>query len=190
MEKTELRRMMRQARDELSLETQIALAGAMQATLRSWDIYQQCTMLCAFVSTRSEPDTMPVLLQALADGKQLAVPRCLSRQRMAFYHITDLETQLEPGAYGISEPRKDCQQVQQFPAGTVCLVPGLAFDRTGGRLGYGAGYYDRFLQQHPDLVTAGFCSSRSIVERVPVETSDQSVQYLITEHKVEVVHGI
>ena len=189
MEKQALRRRMRACRNALSPQQQAELSESLLRTLCSWLRYQQAPLIAPYVSMPSEADTHALLQQVLADGKQLVVPRCLSKETMAFYQLESL-TQLEPGAYGILEPKTECRLITQFPPGSICIVPGLAFDRHGGRLGYGAGYYDRFLSAHPELIPVGYCSEAFVLPKVPMEATDCRMQYLLTEHKVEVIHGI
>ena len=88
------------------------------------------------------------------------------------------------------EPDAACPTLEPLPeTGCVCLVPGLAFDRAGYRLGYGGGYYDRFLQQHPQLIRVGYCPSMHVAETLPREETDCPVQYLITEQTEEELYG-
>ena len=111
--------------------------------------YRQARRLYLYVSTGEEPDTRQLLLAALQAGKEVYAPRCLERPgEMAFLRVTG-EEDLAPGKFGIYEP--DPRRCPPAPEGEegLCLVPGLAFDRSGFRLGYGKGYYDRFLAAHP-----------------------------------------
>ena len=71
----------------------------------------------------------------------------------------------------------------------LILVPGLGFDKEGYRVGYGGGYYDRFLQQHPQLIRVGYCPSMHVAETLPREETDCPVQYLITEQTEEELYG-
>lgn len=94
-------------------------------------------------------DTLGLIARAFADGKKVAAPRCIEgTHEMEFYEISSMDD-LAPQTFGVLEPvRERCRLLADF-SGSVCLVPALAYDRAGYRLGYGAGYYDRFLSVYP-----------------------------------------
>ena len=111
--------------------------------------YARCHTLLAYVSLPIEVDTLGLIERALADGKRVAVPRCIEgSHEMEFYYITGMED-LAPQTCGVLEPVPGrCELVTRYD-GSICIVPALAYDRSGFRLGYGAGYYDRFLSRYP-----------------------------------------
>ena len=121
--------------------------------------YKECNILFAFVSMPIEINTYPILEKAIADEKILALPKCRqSEPVMDFYKVTSL-SQLIEGKYSIMEPDTEvCDKITDYSNG-LCLVPGLSFDLYGYRLGFGKGYYDRFLEQFGGT-TAGLCYSR------------------------------
>jgi len=119
--------------------------------------YQQASLVLCYVSSGSEPDTLRLMVQALADGKAVACPRCDKASHTMSFHLINALDDLAPGAYGIYEPSAAAQCVQPGEMqNSVCIVPGLAFDPQGGRLGYGGGYYDRFLAGYSG-VKIGLC---------------------------------
>lgn len=108
--------------------------------------YEAADLVLSYVSFADEIDTHRIIEDALAAGKRVAVPKCLPGRKMEFFEIGSLE-ELVPGTLGILEPVPDEERLVK-PAmckGSVCLVPGLVYDGEGYRIGYGAGYYDRFL---------------------------------------------
>ncbi len=110
--------------------------------------WQQAGVILCFVPLPTEPDISPALEQALAEGKVLAVPRVLGEGRMEWVRISGLH-ELRPATYGIREPDSGTVlDPAQLPADSLVLVPCLAADRQGVRLGRGGGYYDRFLAQY------------------------------------------
>lgn len=111
--------------------------------------YASCQTILTYVSTPIEVDTLQLIQRAWAAGKQVAVPRCIEGSRyMDFYFIHSLED-LAPRTFGVLEPVPErCRKLTDFKR-CLCIVPALAYDREGFRLGYGAGYYDRFLSRFP-----------------------------------------
>ena len=191
-EKKQLRREMRMLRKQLSPTEKLRLDK--QMALRFWEseCYQKCRVLLSFLSLPDEPDTWRIVRQALADGISVCVPRCLPEHRLRFFALsadTPLETQLVQGAYGVYEPLENAPAANLKQDGVVCLTPGLAFDRKGGRLGYGGGYYDRFLAQHQKILKLGCAASIFLIEQVPIESTDCPLDGLLTENALEVWHG-
>ena len=142
--------------------------------------YHSCGTLFSYVPFRQEVDTWPVMRTALAEGKTVAVPKVEGRE-MTFYRITG-EADLAPGSFGILEPKESCPAI--WPAaGDVMLLPGAAFDREGHRIGYGGGYYDRFLSR-TNAACAALCASQRMSATLPREAFDRRCHYIITEREV------
>lgn len=158
--KKTLRAKYKQLRMEMSEEYKNSLDECIFNKLISTDAYKNCNILLTYVSTSIEVDTFRLIRHALSDGKTVAVPRCVNGTRdMIFYIINDV-SQLEPGAFSVLEPVPErCEELKEFK-GAVCIVPALAYDMEGYRLGYGKGYYDRFLSSHPGMYNIGieYCS--------------------------------
>lgn len=177
-EKSLLRRTFLARRD--GLEDRDAKDRAICRTLCKLPRFQQANQVLLYLSKGSEPDTWEILEQALRQGKQVCAPRCLDSQgNMAFYRITSRED-LAPGRFGLLEP--DPAKCPEAECGeeSLCLVPGLAFDREGYRLGYGKGYYDRFLAKHR-VEAIGLCYGALLQPRLPRGPYDRQVDWLVTE---------
>lgn len=146
--------------------------------------YRECRTLLGYVSFRQEVDTLPLLREALEGGKRLVLPRVNRRERtLELYRVTDL-VDLQPGYQGILEPDpRRCSRVDPDEIELV-LVPGVAFDRRGYRLGYGGGYYDRLLTDIPRALKAGLAFSLQVVEFLPIFPHDQPVDLLVTEEGI------
>jgi 5-formyltetrahydrofolate cyclo-ligase len=146
--------------------------------------YKKAKTVAAFASTRGEIDTYPLLEGIMASGKKLALPHVSKdKSQLRFYEVTDLK-KLSPGEFGILCP----EPVHAVPMDKIdlILVPGLAFDRKGFRLGFGKGYYDRALPQiRPDSVSVGLCYSFQVVDQVPVGEHDIPVKALLHEKALE-----
>lgn len=126
----------------------------------------------------TEPDTVRLLEPLWALGKRVCLPRCLPGNQMEA-RLVQRESILIPHPWGMLEPGTDCALVTPEEIDLV-LVPGLAFDRSGGRLGQGGGFYDRWLAGFSG-VTAGLCRDLVLLDRVPREAHDRSVDLVVTE---------
>lgn len=142
--------------------------------------YKECKSLFAFVSMPIEVNTFPILEKALADSKILALPKCRQDEPiMDFYKVNSLDM-LKEGKYSIMEPDEEvCEKIAEYTE-ALCLVPGLSFDLYGYRLGFGKGYYDRFLQNFIGA-TVGLCYSKCIEQKLPHGIYDKAVDIIITE---------
>ena len=177
MNKDELRAQMRQARRALSEQAQREAAQAAAARILALDAYQNARVVMAYAAVRGELALDAVLRDALAADKTLALPRCEGEGVMRAYRVARL-SELKRGAYGILEPGAACLPVAPEEI-DLMLVPGTAFDRRGGRLGQGGGYYDRYLGL-TRAVCVGVCHDFALTEAVPTETHDAHMDIVIT----------
>lgn len=153
MTKEEIRRQMKVKRDSLSPEKQEKLNKKILDRLFQTEAYKKCEMIFSYMSFRSEVDTKEIIRLALLDGKKVYLPR-VKKDTMDFYEIFHMND-LIISSYGIPEPQETqnlCYKTsatEQLEDNTkfqkLMLLPGLAFDLSGCRIGYGAGYYDRYL---------------------------------------------
>lgn len=133
-----------------------------------------------YVSSDIEVSTAKLIDYSFALGKTVAVPKCLDGAgKMVFKKISSA-ADLIPGMFGIYEPGDACPDFNSFDK-SVCFVPALAFDRSGYRLGYGKGYYDRFLKNYPGT-TIGLCYSDFTVDVLPINRYDINVNFVVTEN--------
>ena len=179
-DKTELRRELLARRNSISPQDKQAWDIAINKAIIARPWFQQAQTILAYYPVGSEPDIRPALERALRQGKRVYLPRCeRAARKMTFHQIQSLEG-LRPGAHGIPEPEKNhCQLL--FVNCVLCLVPGIAFDKAGFRLGYGGGYYDRFLARHDDLRTLGVCYEGLLRACLPRDALDIAVESVITE---------
>ena len=142
--------------------------------------YKECEVLLTYVSTAIEVDTMQLIAKALKDGKRVAAPRCIPGTcDMDFYYIDSTEC-LEPGSFGVLEPVPEkCKKLSDMSEG-LCIAPALCYDWKGFRLGYGKGYYDRFLTRFQGTVV-GICYSSCIRRKIPHGRFDRPVELLVTD---------
>ncbi|MEG1427522.1 MAG: 5-formyltetrahydrofolate cyclo-ligase [Oscillospiraceae bacterium] len=138
-----------------------------------------------FVSKGDEVDTRQFITALFALGKAVSVPKCIPEQgRMTFFRIGSFDD-LQEGNYGILEPRPHCS-ASAITENSLCLVPGLAFTPAGDRIGYGKGYYDRFLRES-SVKSAGVCYNSQIKNFLPTEITDEKVTLLITDKFIQEV---
>lgn len=146
-------------------------------------IYRASEEILCYCSTGSEIDTSSIINASLRDGKKLFLPKCTDNNgNMTFYRVKDVNC-LVKGAFGIYEPDESfCSPASGF-INAVCVVPGLTFDKKGYRLGYGKGYYDRFLEKFT-IISAGLCYNELISDMLPAEKHDLPVDYIFTDCSV------
>jgi 5-formyltetrahydrofolate cyclo-ligase len=142
--------------------------------------YQRCRLFLVYVSTAIEVDTYRLIEQALADGKTVAVPRCVPGTRqMEFYRIQGID-ELEKGMFGVLEPLPREENLIKDFSGSLCVVPAFSYDWYGFRLGYGKGYYDRFLSRYTGTMI-GICYSDCVQRKLPHGRYDRPAELLVTE---------
>lgn len=181
MEKKEQRRLIRELTASLPEAYCLEADKRIYEKVVSLDEFVKSTFIFCFVSTDSEVDTRPIIRNAWRHGKRVAVPRCISKGIMEIYEIRSFDD-LEPGAYNIPEPKKECKLITPSQI-DFSIIPCVSCDRQGRRLGHGGGYYDRYLEI-TDFVTAAVCRQRLLLDRISTEPHDQNVDYVITEAEV------
>lgn len=177
MNKEQLRRALRAQRRMIPPEAQEAAARAMCAQLAAFEPYRQANCIMAYMAARGELSLEYLIRDILDSGKTLILPRCEAPGVMTARRIAD-ECDLAMGTYGLMEPDVRCEIVDPKEIDLI-LVPGVAFDRAGNRLGQGGGYYDRFLKETSAL-RVGICHEGALVDCVPHEVHDEMMAYIIT----------
>ena len=177
MNKAELRARMRQMRRSLSPQEQEAAARAVHDHLAALDVYRTARVVMAYMAGRGELSLEPAIRDLLDRKRTLVLPRCEADGIMTARKIGAL-CALSPGAYGLLEPDDACERIDPTQIDLI-LVPGVAFDRDGGRLGQGAGYYDRFLPG-THAIRAGVCHDFALLEQVPSQAHDIPMDFVIT----------
>ena len=165
MNKKELRSLIRQQKRAMT-ESQICEKSEKLGELFAASAaYRNANTVYGYLPYNQEVRTVAMLERAIADGKRVAVPKVIGDD-MKFIYISDL-TRVEKGYAGIPEPVDD-GPIADDPTALV-LMPGLAFDREGHRIGYGGGFYDRFLAQEPDHPTLALCYDFQMMESLETE---------------------
>ena len=175
-----LRARLRQARAARTAQEQARDAEAVCVRILALPAYRDARVVMAYAAARGEIALDAVMADALAQGKALALPLCVGPGEMQARRVTAIE-QLHPGRYGIMAPADSCPPVVPEDIGLV-LVPGVAFDARGGRLGQGGGYYDRFLPQTRAL-RVGICPETALLESVPMRAHDMRMNAIVTPER-------
>jgi 5-formyltetrahydrofolate cyclo-ligase len=178
--KRSLRKQAAEARDSLPLDVRRVKSREIEQRLLSLPEFQAAGVIMFFASFRSEVETGPMIRHALASGKRVVLPRVKGRQ-LALFEIKDFDKDVSPGTWGIPEP------VESHPVPLteidLIITPGAAFDESGNRLGYGAGFYDRILPSFPRM-TVALAFEAQIMPRVPADPHDVPVKKIVTEKRV------
>jgi 5-formyltetrahydrofolate cyclo-ligase len=191
--KRALRRAILARREALDPAERARLSTTVLERVQGLAAFRQARVELGYASFGSELDTHPFLRAVLAGRPTLVLPRIdRPARRLALHQVQDLEGGLRPGMWRIPEPDPArCQVVAPAEIDFV-LVPGLAFDPDGGRVGYGAGYYDRLLGEWPaplpPLVAAAF--DLQVVPAVPVLATDHRVDVVVTESRIYSTHRL
>lgn len=177
------RKLFRDRRRALSPEARAEKSRLLCQAVLSLSSWQNSATILLYSPVREEPDLLPLARSACALGKQIAFPRCdAGNGQMCFRFVPSPDT-LRKGKYGIPEPDGTMPEVSDFSA-CLCIVPALAFDTDGFRLGYGGGYYDRFLSAHREVTSLGAVFSDCLSGLpLPREAHDRPVDLLITEER-------
>lgn len=182
-EKQRLRRAMRPLLEQVTPAAAQAAGAAVADQLARTDLWRLAARVALFASRPDEVDMGPLIRRARTDAKPVLLPRMLASGGLEFV-VLSMQHRLREGPLGVLEPPQDAPAVQLAPDDLV-LLPGLAYDRQGGRLGRGRGYYDRALANRRDsdsrplLIGVGF--GFQIVERVPMTPLDVRLDGIVSE---------
>lgn len=183
--KSELRARCRRVRESIPAARRAKADAAIAERLLSTEAYARAEAVLTYLSVADEVDTRAVVERAWDDGKLVALPRCVPRSRLMRWHAVTSLDGLERSPFGIDEPADDpSTALSVVGIRALAVVPALAFDAAGNRLGYGGGYYDAFLGGFGGL-SAGLCREAQLVPDLvalgAVEPHDVPVDVVVTE---------
>ncbi|MDE1769068.1 MAG: 5-formyltetrahydrofolate cyclo-ligase [Thaumarchaeota archaeon] len=178
IEKARLRKQMLDARDELSLDFIKIASGRIRDNLRKIDFYRNAESTGIYYSIGSEVQTHDLIQEFFNQGKEFALPR-VEKNDLVFKKISSL-SDLEPGSFGVMEPKEKCETVKNLD---VVLVPSIALTREGYRLGYGFGFYDRYLHGKKSK-KIGMSYAKNVLKTFPHDNHDVKMNCLVTEDAV------
>jgi len=184
--KRRIRRSILAVRRGLSKAERLARSRRVWERVAALACYQRARVVLAYMAFDHEVLTDGLIRQATASGKQIVLPMVQAdRQGLALYAIEDLERGVAPGYRGILEPHPQSTRVVAPERLDLVFVPGVAFDLRGGRLGFGAGFYDRLLSRLPrDIPTVGLAFDCQIIPRLPLQPHDVMLEAIVTESRV------
>ena len=173
-------------RDRTSPARREAWSRAIAARLAQLPQLQEAQAIFTYVHFRSEVETLSLIAAWLAAGKQVCVPLTIpAERRLAAYWITDPARDVAPGYCRIPEPDPQRTALADPKEIEIVILPGSVFDLSGGRLGYGGGFYDRFLaDQAPQALRVGLAFELQVTERLPLLAHDQPLDLLVTEDQL------
>ncbi len=166
------------SRDALSLDFIKITSKQIQDNLRKIDLFRNAKNVGAYFSIGSEVQTHDILQEMLNSGKQLALPKVIKND-LIFKLITNF-SDLEQGTFSIMEPKDKCETIKKLD---LVIIPAIALTREGFRLGYGFGYYDRYLHGKK-LKTIALSYAKQITKSFPHDSHDIKMDYMVTEDKV------
>lgn len=181
MKKKEIREKAERLRNSIEKQEKEMLDHLIEDRLLSWFVFQKARSIFCYVSFRGEISTLNLLKGAFEMGKSVSVPKIDRKTgEMKAYLISRIDEDLEPGEYTIMEPKPSCKEMD-YSRLELIIAPGLAFTMRGDRLGYGGGFYDRFLLKYRHPRVCGLTYDRLIRTELPVTEKDMPVDYLVTE---------
>ena len=180
--KKEIRKAVLAERSALDEETVALSSQVICRKLMEIDAYEEATDVCLYMPMRNEVDVLLLAEPAMEEGKRVWVPKVTDKEAgvMVFNRFTGLgEEDIVTGAYDIRESRSE--EILEPGEGTLIILPGAVFTPWRDRIGYGGGFYDRYLQAHPQCRTIAVCYDLQVVDELPAEEHDMKPDYVVCE---------
>ena len=175
IQKSALRKHLLEKRDATSAELRDIVSEKIHENLKKISSYTNSQNIACYFPIGSEVNTHDVMLNILKQGKNLLLPRIVDNN-IQFYIVSNLE-KLERGSFEIMEPKDSCEKAKKIDC---VLIPTVGVSKLGVRLGYGYGYYDRFLSS-TDAVKISLTYSKQIVKSIPSDSHDIKIDWIVTE---------
>ena len=181
MDKKELRRYIREQKRHFTPQQLGEMSLSIMSSLLSHSQIQKADSVLMYHSLLDEVDTRSALDQLLAMGKKVLLPKVVSETEMTIHEYTGQDSLQPSEPYGILEPTTPELSIVNCQLSIVIVVPGMAFDKHGHRLGRGKGYYDRFLSRIPNIYKIGVCFPFQLIDNVPSEPTDILVDEVLSD---------
>lgn len=184
-QKRRIRRALLAQRRALSEAERLARSRRVWQRLSALRCYQDARVILGYMAFDKEVLTDGLLRQAMAAGKQIVLPVVQAGHQLALYAVRDLGRDVAPGFHGILEPQRHRATPVGVEAIELAIVPGVAFDLQGGRLGYGSGFYDRLLSRFPPgIPKVGIAFDFQVMPQLPRQPYDLALDAIVTESRV------
>ena len=181
MNKTEARKIFSQKRKSISLEDKLIKDRKIFDNIINSHILNDFEKILCYVSVKDEPDTRVLIDYLIKNDKNIYIPHCIASE-MKFYKLDDVDKLID-GAFGIPTVDISSENSLENFKKSICIVPALSFDSNGYRLGYGGGFYDRFLSDK-EIFKLGISYEICLTAELPRDDFDISVDALITENNI------
>lgn len=176
--KKEIRQQVLKMRRDMTEDQVAELSQLICNRIRETEAYKEAEKICLYMPIDNEVDVTLLAQQAWTEGKSLWLPKT-NGTLMEFFKF-DQDTSFVTGPYGVLEPVSE--EMLQIDGRTLVLMPGVAFSADGGRIGYGSGYYDKYLHGHSECKTIAVCYRFQIMDELPIEEHDVKPDEIIYEN--------
>ena len=177
-EKSSLRKVLLERRDATSYDFIKLASQKIHNRLKQLEIFRNAKKIACYYPIESEVLTQDIMQEILGNGKEICLPKVVENN-LSFRKIDGIKD-LEKGSYGIMEPKENCSELEGIE---IVLVPTVGITKNGVRLGYGYGYYDRFLASL-NAKTISLTYSKQIVKSIPFSEKDVKIDWIVTEEKI------
>ena len=177
MEKKELRKIIKERKAALSSEERRRLSHDVCRKVMETDVWQKARTVFLYMAMDDEVDTRELIADGTRNGKTVVLPTCVGDNLVL--RVYEGEESMVKGAYGIMEPTGRVMEEKDYGEIDLAVVPGVAFDKDGGRMGRGRGFYDRTLRKIPRCYKMGVCWEVQMVEKVPMDEFDIKMNNVI-----------
>jgi 5-formyltetrahydrofolate cyclo-ligase len=181
-----IRKMIKERKNQVTADYILSSSKKITITLIETDAFKTANTIMCYLSFGNEVDTKPIIDQCFKEGKTVLVPIIIKNEdgtsHIEASQLIDPESDLAPGTMGILEPQVSKIRIRDPRTIDLVIIPGLAFDKKGNRLGYGAGYYDHYLERlRDDCNQIALTFSFQLIDHIPTHKHDKQIKNIITE---------
>lgn len=181
MEKKEVREIYLNRRKNLTKKYVLENSLYIQEIFLNSDLYKNTKNICCYLDYNNEVKTDYLIKRALEDGKNVYAPKIFKDNTMEFFLINH-DTEFLKNKFKIKEPKYNVKKFQNSNFPSIFIVPGVAFSKEKFRIGYGGGYYDKWIENNPNNIYIGFAYDWQIIDKFNVNEYDKKIDYIITEN--------